>query len=71
MIVSVRKNGRIIGYDVRHGSPQKPGSKTDKPIGAIIKRFKGKRAKARAQAMHIAIQISKARAAGHHIPYRK
>lgn len=68
MIRPVRKNGRIIGYDVVHGSPRKPGSKTDKPVGAIIKRFKGKRAKTRAEKMHAAIRISQARAAGHYIP---
>lgn len=41
---------------VVHGSPQKAGSKTDKPKGSVIKCFD---TKAEADAMHRAIIISK------------
>ena len=44
---------------VVHGHPMKPGSKTDKPEGAIIKSFPGTpEGKAKAEAMHKAIIIS-------------
>jgi len=42
-------------YCVVHGHPQKPGSKTDKPEGSVIKCFS---TKAEADAMHKAIIIS-------------
>ena len=41
---------------VAHGSPKKPGSKTDKPKGTIIKCFD---TKAEAEAMHRAIMANK------------
>jgi len=45
---------------VVHGHPQKPGSKTDKPEGAIIKCYPGTpEGKKHAEAMHKAIIISK------------
>jgi len=43
------------GYCVLHAHPQKPGSKTDKPEGSIIKCFKTKK---EADEMHVAILIS-------------
>lgn len=57
----VKKIGNA--YCVVHGHPKKKGSKTDKPIGTVIKCFnfnpkvKGSeaRAKAKAMAMHRAI----------------
>lgn len=57
----VRKvNGK---WCVLHGHPMKPGSKTDKPIGSIIKCFPGtEEGKEKALAMHAAIIISQARA---------
>lgn len=50
---------------VIHAHPKKPGSKTDKPIGAIIKCFP---TKTQADAMHRAISISEARRRGEFIP---
>ena len=45
---------------VVHGHPKKPGSKTDKPEGSIIKCFPGTpEGKKQAEAMHKAIIISK------------
>jgi len=60
----VRKRGSK--WCVLHGHPQKPGSKTDKPVGSVIKCFPFKegdkaseaRAKKKAEAMHQAIIIS-------------
>jgi hypothetical protein len=45
-------------YCVLHGHPMTPGSKTDKPIGSVIKCFD---TEAEAQAMHKAILISEAK----------
>ena len=51
-----KKNGK---WCVLHGHPQKKGSKTDKPIGAVIKCFPGTpEGKAQALAMHAAILLS-------------
>jgi cation transport regulator ChaB len=53
----VNRNGK---WCVIHGHPQKPGSKTDKPEGSIIKCFPGTpEGKSQAEAMHKAIIISK------------
>ena len=41
---------------VVHGSPKRPGSKTDKPRGTVIKCFTSKE---EAQKMHTAILLSK------------
>jgi DNA adenine methylase len=55
----VKRGGK---WCVVHGHPMKPGSKTDKPIGSIIKCFPGtSEGKARAIAMHRAIIISEAK----------
>jgi len=71
MVKPIKRKGRIIGYGVFHGSPRKAGSKTDKPKGALIKAYFGARARTKAEKMHRAIQISKARAAGHRIPQKR
>lgn len=47
-------------YCVVHGHAQKPGSKTDKPKGTVIKCFN---TKAEAEAMHKAIIISQVKEA--------
>ena len=54
---------------VVHGPPQKPGSKTDKPIGSVIKCYSIKEygeegARKRAEAMHKAIVISQSKRGG-------
>ena len=47
---------------VVHGHPRKPGSKTDKPVGTIIKCYPGTPAgKEKATAMHTAILLSQQR----------
>ena len=71
MIKPIKRKGRIVGYGVYHGHPKKAGSKTDKPKGALIHAFYGAHAKQKAQSMHSAIGISKARAAGHNIPRKR
>lgn len=43
---------------VVHGSPKKKGSKTDKPMGTVIKCFKSKKDALR---MHRAIMASKSK----------
>lgn len=51
-----KQNGK---WCVLHGHPMKKGSKTDKPIGSVIKCFPGTPyGKAKAEAMHRAILIS-------------
>jgi hypothetical protein len=52
----VKKRGKK--FCVLHGSPQKPGSKIDKPAGSVIKCFPTPK---QAEKMHSAIQISKAK----------
>ena len=52
----VEKHGNR--WCVVHGHPKKPGSKTDKPKGTIIKCFD---TKAEAEAMHTAILLSQMR----------
>lgn len=63
----VEKRGAY--YCVVHGHPRKPGSKTDKPKGTIIKcysieKFGDAGAKKRAMAQHAAILISQQRRGG-------
>lgn len=58
----IKRKGNYIC--VVHGHPQKPGSKTDKPVGTSIKcysisKFGIKRAKELARKLHAAIIISK------------
>lgn len=48
----IKKDGK---WCVVHGHPRKPGSKTDKPQGTVIKCF---RTKHEADAMHFAIIAS-------------
>jgi hypothetical protein len=60
----VKRGGR---WCVMHSSPQRPGSKTDKPPGTIIKCYSiatygDKGTRQRALAMHRAIEASKAAA---------
>lgn len=63
--MTVKKSGKC--YSVTHGSPQKPGSKRDKPEGTVIKKYcPGKEgvkseeeARKKAYAMHTAIVKSK------------
>lgn len=45
-------------WGVFHAHPQKPGSKTDKPAGTLIKAF---RTKKEASAMHRAIMASESK----------
>lgn len=52
----VKRNGR---WCVIHSHPRKPGSKTDKPKGAIIHCYSGgEEGHKKAQKMHVAILIS-------------